>query len=213
MIENLKSRADLHIARKVFHSATVLGILLCMVFLPPSLNWTIYFTIGLPLVLLDRFRTSFPKVNHFLLKTLGPVVRKHEAHKMTGASFAIIGIGLAYFLFPKPIACLAVLFLAIGDPMASLFGVCFGKIKLIGQKSLVGTLAGFFFCSLSAFIFLTLQSHTDIEGLILKSLLFGAVGAVSELVDLKVDDNLSQPLVSSTLLTAIISLTGVTLYG
>jgi dolichol kinase len=208
MLSNLKTQADLHLARKVFHFLSILGILLCMIVLPVWLCWTLYVLVGLPLVGLDFFRRYSPDLNRCSLKVFGPVIRKHELKKLTGSSYAILGIGLCFLIFSKPISLLAVLFLGIGDPIATLFGLLFGRRKILGNKSFFGTAAAFGFCSLGAFIFLSFDSRplTDPSGLELAafSLACGAIGAVSELLSFwKLDDNLSQPVVSGVLLTLL----------
>ncbi len=216
MLQSLKSRADLHIARKIFHMTSLISILLCMVLLPTWLCWTIYGAVGAPLLFLDLSRSRFPKVNRFLLKLTGPIVRKHEVRSLTGASYAIIGVGVVYWIFPNPVAYLAVLFLAIGDPAASLFGLLYGRIKLVGEKSLAGFVAAFFFCFLGALCFFQLTAVFKIPAMTQSvglSLVCGLIGALSELIDLRVDDNLSQPVISSALLLILFSLSGDLYYG
>lgn len=218
MLQKLKTRGDLHLSRKAFHMLSILGILMCMIFLPVWLCWTIYFLVGIPLVIMDYFRKYFPAFNRFSLKIIGPVIRKHEIRHMSGSSYAIIGIGISFLIFPKPICFLTVLFLAIGDPIASFFGLLFGKSKIFGNKSYWGTFAAFAFCSLAAFVFISLYPKSmGVEGLwstLALSLACGLVGALSELMSFfQVDDNLSQPLVSGLLLTLLFWQVGGVVYG
>lgn len=168
--------------------------------------------VAMPLLLLDLLRPHFPKLNRFSLKIIGPVIRKHEVRQLSGSSYAILGIGFTYFIFPPIIAQLAVLFLAIGDPTASFFGLLFGKIKLLGKKSLEGFLAGIAFCSLAALIYFSLNEFEfsrEWSQLITYSLSCGIIGGVAELIPVfGMDDNLSQPLLSSGLLSLFFFLMG-----
>ncbi len=218
MLEHLKTQADLHLARKAFHLFSILGILICMIFWPAWLCWTVYALVGVPLIVMDYFRRHFPAFNRFALKVIGPVIRKHEIRRLSGSSYAIIGIGLCYLIFPKPISLLSVLFLAIGDPIASFFGLLYGKTKIMAKKSFVGTLAAFSFCSLAAFIFFLLYPNSvgaeSAVALIALSLACGAIGAISELLSFfGIDDNLSQPMVSGVLLSLLFWQIGGVVYG
>lgn len=202
----LKTRKDLHLKRKAFHVLTILGIMICMVLLSRTLCWTLYFVVGVPLLLLDLSRPYSEKLNEKLVGIMGPVIRNYEAYSLSGSSYAIVSIGLTYFIFPPMIAQLAVLFLAIGDPMASLVGILVGGPKVFANKSYSGILGGFVFCSLAAVIYFYLIGfeHQTLQ-LILSC---GAIGALSEMLPLKVDDNLTQPLISGVLLSLLSSFYG-----
>ncbi len=218
MLQNLKTRTDLHISRKIFHILSILGVLICMIFLPVWICWTLFFAVAVPLILMDYFRKFFPAFNRFSLKIIGPVIRKHEVRRTSGSSYAAIGIGLSFLIFPKPICLLSVLFLAIGDPIASFFGLLFGKTKIFANKSLVGTVAAFAFCSLAAFIFISLYPKPmGVEGwgpTLGLSLACGLIGALSELMSFfSIDDNLSQPIVSGFLLSLLFWQLGGVVYG
>ena len=206
MLENLRTRADLHLARKLFHMTGVLSILMCIVFLPRWLCWNIYFVLGIPLVVMDFLRPHSPALNRFSLKVIGPVIRKHEVRKASGSSYAILGIGLAYLLLPPLMAQLGVLFLAIGDPVASLCGLLWSRGQIWKNKSLTGLAAAMVSCSIASFIFLKLASPDLIkdQNLFVISLVCGLVAGFAELVQLfKLDDNLTIPLVSGGWLSLI----------
>lgn len=206
MLENLKTQGDLHVARKIFHFFSILFIFLCMVFLERELCWKIYFFLGIPLVALDYFRRFNPTVNNFLIKMMGPILRKHEAHKMTGSSFTIIGLGIVYATFSNPVSQLSALFLAIGDPVASYFGLAFGKTRIWRNKSWVGFFAGTIACTIAAMIYLGLNSniHLVYGSLFFTSVVCGISGGMAEMIPIgKLDDNFSQPLLTALLLSIV----------
>ena len=95
----------------------------------------------------DVYRLRHPRFNQFFVRRLRVLLRDSEANSLSGVTFIIIGIYVTVFLFPKPVATLALLFLALGDPAASIFGVLYGKDKLIGNKSLQGASAAFLVCA------------------------------------------------------------------
>jgi diacylglycerol kinase (CTP) len=138
MFDQTKTQGDLHLSRKIFHVTSILAILMFMILMPERLCWIIYFTVGMPLVLMDYCRRHFPAFNRFSLKIIGGVIRKHEIRQLSGSSYTIISVGLVFYLFPKPVSLLAVLFLAIGDPLASFFGLLYGKRKIFGKKKCSG---------------------------------------------------------------------------
>jgi diacylglycerol kinase (CTP) len=208
MLAHLKTHSDLHVTRKIFHFLTVFGVFLCMIFFSVKVNWIIYIAFGIPSILFDVLRQSSIKMNRIALKVMRPFLRKTEVRTLSGACYAIISVGIVYLIFPKPVAQLSTLFLAVGDPIASFFGLLFGKHKLIGRKSLEGFIAAFIFCSISAYLFLKFQMNVN-DSLLLMCLSCGLIGAVAELLPLfKLDDNLTQPLLSSLFLTLLFNLTG-----
>ena len=204
MSQSIKTDRDPHLQRRAFHFLSIFMIFLCTVLLSSKVNWTIYFCLGIPAVLFDLLRQNSKVLNHTALRFLQPIMRRTEVHGLTGASFAIISIGLSYFIYSAPISQLSILYLAVGDPTASLIGLKFGKRKLIGNKSVAGFLGAFFFCSIATFIFFQLRPF-PIEPLWAIILAFGFFGALAESLYIPgLDDNLTQPLVSAALMTALI---------
>ncbi len=205
-VKKIRTQRDLHIQRKIFHTITVLMIFCCLVLFAPEVNWLLYASVGLPLVALDALRRTSENLNRFLIRWSSCILRKTEIRQLTGGSYAIIGVGISYFIFEPPVSQLAVLFLAVGDPTASLFGLLYGEKKIMGQKSWAGSLAALFFCSLSAFLFLTF-CHPNLGSPLLYSLIFGLTGALAELIPLgRLNDNLTQPLVSGFLMSLVVFL-------
>ena len=142
-------------------------------------------------------RLRLPKLNAFAIKAMGPVMRKHEIDKMSGTPFYIGSVLLAIVIFPKPIAILSILFLAIGDPISSIFGITWGhkSIRFSNGKSLVGTAAGMGVCSLITFFYL-IWIGIPIFPSIGIALAGGLAGGGAEMIPLEIDDNFSIPLVS-----------------
>ena len=201
MLPANKTHGDLHIQRKLFHLVSVLAIFMCLIFFEPALNWTLYLILGVPALAVDILRQNHHRLNRAALKVMAPILRKTEIRDLSGSSYAVLGVGLAYFLFPTPISQLAVLFLAVGDPIASYFGLLFGRHRLIGRKSLEGSMAAFLACSLAAFLFFSLVTG-PVDSLLLVSFACGLTGALAELFPIrKLDDNLTQPVLSGSLMS------------
>lgn len=99
-------------------------------------------------------------------------------------------------------------FLAFADPIASYFGIMYGKDKILREKSLQGFLAAFVVCSLLTFAFLN-SYDLFAERMVLISLLGGLIGALAELIPIgKLDDNLTLPVLSAVSLWGLFSLFG-----
>ncbi|MFH2020969.1 MAG: phosphatidate cytidylyltransferase [archaeon] len=113
-----------------------------------------------------------------------------------GAVYYLISAFIAISLFEKNIASAALIILAVGDPAAYFFGRYYGKNKIIinPRKLLEGTLAGIFFGTLAASLFIPF-----------KIAFFGAVaGMIAEAIDLEglnLDDNLTIPLTAGLVLS------------
>lgn len=204
----LKQRSDLHIARKLWHSIALLTVI--VVFHNLTAEQARYFVIaGASIFVIgDILRLNFDSINKRLNAVFGPFMREHEKHSLAGTTSMAIGLLVIIFVFPKPVVKLAMFFTAIADPLASYFGLRYGKTALIGKKTLEGTLGAFLVCFSLAFMFYQ-QGHMMEGKLLIASLLSGLVGAFGELIPVgKLDDNLTFPIFSATGLFAIFHLFG-----
>ena len=129
----LKLRNDLHLARKTWHCG--MGVFMALVYGlgTPKVICVFLLLGGLSFFLTAEYaRLRFPRVNSFAIKAMGPIMRKNEENKMSGTPFYIGSVLLSVLIFPKAIAILSILFLAIGDPISSIFGITWGhKLSLI----------------------------------------------------------------------------------
>ena len=67
--------------------------------------------------------------------------KRGSSRPFVGAFWFYMGSGIAFVLFPLNIALAASAILSVGDSFSTIFGVHFGKHKIIGKKSLEGSLA------------------------------------------------------------------------
>jgi dolichol kinase len=117
------------------------------------------------------------------------VFKPKERYEITGSTFLILTATLVFFSFEKQFAVLALVFLAVGDPMAALVGIWDRKLRVFG-KSLVGTAAFVLVASVTG---VAVASHPDVT--LAWWLVPGAVvAAVAELLPLPLDDNIAIPL-------------------
>jgi dolichol kinase len=153
-------------------------------------------------LLVEALRLKVPSFNAKIVRFWGPIMRSSEVDRLTGVPYYISAAILSIAIFPRPIAVLSILYLACGDPVASLVGILYGDRSIrIGQgKSLIGTLAGALACAIVTFIFLANMMHLPDRHLIALTLIGGVAGGAAELLPLDVDDNFSIPIVSGFVL-------------
>ena len=198
----LQMRNDLHLARKFWHMG--MGIVVAGIYqsgLATGLSLAILMSVLAFSLIMETLRLRNPVLNQILIKVWGPVMRSCEVNRYTGIPFYLASSIVAIAAFPRPVAVLSILFLACGDPIASLVGILYGdkSIRFSNGKSLLGTLAGVVTCVLVAFFYLRSMSFTPAQSVIL-SLVGGIAGGTVELIPLDMDDNFTIPVLSGFIL-------------
>jgi len=201
-----RSRSVPHISRKLYHALSgVLCVWLYAVYLSREAALSLLLIVGGGLVICDLIRLRHSKANAFVLKVFGRFMRREELKQVSGNTYFVLGMVFVVFFFPKPIALMGVLFLAIGDPLAAIVGTLYGRTQLIGKKSLEGALANFAGSFLAAVILGVACFHlSSLNALVLATV--GAFASVlAELLPLPVDDNFSIPVLSAISLAAFLT--------
>lgn len=205
---SLKQKSDLHVSRKVWHCSGICAMALIYNFLPARPVWIALIAVSALIIPLDYLRLRNPALNRTALKIFGPLMRRHESNAMSGLSYLLIG-GIFLMWLGKPhVVTLTLLFLAFGDPVASYFGLRFGKDRILGNKTLQGTMAAFAVCTVIAGIYYYFNNLMT-ERLLIVVPLSGLIGALAELIPIgKLDDNLSFPVVGAAMLWLLFTLFG-----
>ena len=202
MLKKTDRRPVARLERRVFHlvSASVLplGALIVPVWLVVSVAAVgVAVAVGLELA---RSRSSV--LNDWFLAHFSVLLKREERGRWLGSTYLLASTLVAFLAFDKYVAILALLFLAVGDPVAAVIGERMGRIRL-GKKSLEGTL-GFLVASLVVGG-LVVGGGADIP---FSAVLLGAaVGALVELAALPPDDNLTVPLAAGGVMTALVYFT------
>lgn len=199
-MESFKKRSDIHWARKLWHMGGVSLMAAAYAWAPPEVSLGCLAVGWILAVPADILRQTRPPLNSWLVKYFRPIMREHEVNRLAGTTYLLTGVGLVALIFPKEVVLLTLLFLAFADPFASYFGIRYGKDRLIGNKSVQGSLAAFVVCFiLTGLYFLT--SGLEWPRLLVLSLLAGVIGSLAELIPIgNLDDNLTLPLMSATFL-------------
>jgi dolichol kinase len=185
--------------RNLTHVLSALGAIVIL-WAVPSPVWAI--AVALPFCALgwslELSRRQSPRVNAVLMRMLGPIAHPHEHRRVNSATWYTTALAiLSLFEVPLP-AGIALAVLGFGDPAAALVGRRFGRVTIRHGRTLEGTLAFVAAGAVAGLAAAWLFAPTLPFGTLALLALAGALaGAVAELVSLRVDDNLSIPLVSA----------------
>jgi len=184
------------IKRKSLHFLTILYPLLYNIV---SYNTAVIVSASLVIIdlTLETIRLLYPSVNRFLLKLFEGTHREKEKENVSTLIWTLSGAFLTIFLFPenKSIVTLSLLYLTLGDSVAALIGIKFGKIKLGSRgKSLEGSLAFFAVAFLCSIFFVKIEY----------AFITAFLGAAIEFLPLPVDDNFILPIFTAGLISILI---------
>ena len=196
-----------NVARSVFHVLSGIGTVL-LIELVLSEHGMIIVAVSVAswawsMEILRRLSTRW---NRLLLWFFRAVVHPHESFAVNSSTWYMTALVLLSLTQSKVVASLGVIILAIGDPAAGWFGRAFGRIKVVGSRSLEGTLA-FVFCATPAAFLVLFFFHPEVElaDAIALALASSIIGALAELFASKLDDNFVIPVAAgiAALLLAI----------
>lgn len=180
------------VRRALFHVLTVASIAVAALFAPEYIFLTVLTAIGASFLTFELLRLKFAYPRKWFYRLFGRFVREEEARRPTGASYTLMASLIVFHLFPSDIAILAFIFMAIGDPVATLVGTYLGRIR-IHDKTLEGHLACFGTCVLTGYIYTHLVTPIS-PALIIA----GSMGAtIGEALPHRLNDNLTMPILAA----------------
>ena len=93
-------------------------------------------------VIIETARSHSPRVRVIFDRATGMLLREHEQHRWSGATWLLFSFLLAVLLFDAPIAIAAMWAVAVGDASAAIVGRTMGRYR-IGRslKSIEGSIA------------------------------------------------------------------------
>jgi diacylglycerol kinase (CTP) len=197
----LHRRSELHPLRKLWHVGAGLA-LYWIVFHCGLRTPQAVLLLGLLLtadLAIELARLRFPALNRIVLALFGPLMRSREAQGLSGTPYYLAGTLTAILVFPDQVARLSLLYLALGDPAASLAGTLSSHrgARFTRGKTLIGTAASIAVCTAVTFLFFAQTAPSPSPGThLLLTLGGGVAGATAELIPLPLDDNLTYPVLS-----------------
>lgn len=197
----LPTRQNLQIARRLFHMGNGVAVA-TLYWLSFSHQQMIHAlgTIACMLYVFEQIRIAYPEKAQKFLPMTRFIMRAEEQLKesaMVPYAFAVL---LTIITFPKPIALVAIYTLAIADPLSAIIGIKYGKRRIVPHKSLEGSAAFFistFFITLGV---LAIYTGGVGLGVFLVTLAVAFVSSGFEMLPLKLDDNLTIPLFTASIL-------------
>lgn len=144
------------------------------------------------LLLFEMIRLRITSLNEWFYCFFAPLLRKEEKNKITGSSYLLMGSLATVLVFPQDIAALAILFAALGDPVATLAGVWKGHTRLWG-RSIEGNIACFIACLCIGVLVAILIGEPSLVVAVSGAIL----ATVFQALPLKLNDNLVIPFLSA----------------
>jgi dolichol kinase len=187
-----KSHYQLKHYRKLLHLLS--GIIAVLYYFFPHKDTIFIYVLSIlvcSILFFDILRLSNTFINSLVFKYLRHFFIDREKDKINSAAYYFTGVLACIYFFPVEVAVSSILFLSFGDTAASIVGTHLGKHKLVGKKSLEGSLACFVTCFLLAILFLPLKI----------SLIGAFVGTIAELLPWNLDDNITIPVFSGLVMT------------
>jgi dolichol kinase len=146
------------------------------------------------LLIIDFLKARSRPFKSFVMKFFGKVLRKNELEGgMTASTIVVASAAFTIFVFREEIAVVSLLFLSFGDSAAALVGKHFGRIKLVGPRTLEGSLAAFNTCLIVSLFALWVSPEFGWYFTPATLLVGSLVATLSELFYLPLDDNFRIP--------------------
>jgi dolichol kinase len=185
----LRSSKGLHLERRFQH--LISGLLIAFIFFNNSNYFYFFILIAITaFTTVQILRLYLPPVNRVFVAVFVNVLRGTEKRgRVPGALYFLIGNLLTSLLYSRNMCTLTILAVAVGDPVAGVFGVLIPSRRLIGGKSLAGTVSCGIVSGVVLFSFSLIFLNLNDSNLIL---FYGISAAVSELFAVW-DDNLTMP--------------------
>ncbi len=179
--------------RSAVHLLSGLAVVIAFetVFTPTTARWTAgAFTVWA--WSLEAARRVSPTVNRWCMAFFGPIAREHEYHRVNAATWYGTALLVLAFTAYGPAGALGLLGLAIGDPVAGYVGRTYGTIRVLGEKSLEGSLAFALASAFAGYLYLV-ALHPEVTNPFALAVLTGITGAVVELLSVRLEDNFTIP--------------------
>lgn len=188
--------------RGTVHAIVGLAAATALFFLPRLVVLAALTAVTATFLFLEATRLRVPFLKQCFTVWLAPFLRPEEESKFTGCSYLLVGCLVTGLAFPRDIASLAIAFLSLGDPVATVVGVWKGDTRLWG-KSVEGNIACLVVCLLIAILVANILENPPP----LVAIAGAIFAAVFQALPLRLNDNLTIPL-GSALAMMVMSVLG-----
>lgn len=193
-----------NVARSVFHVCS--GMLaLFMIRAMPTHGWLIFAASAFAASAwsMEISRKTIRGVNEKLMKVFGPVAHPDEWHRVNSATWYATALVLLAIFATKEASEVGVITLAVADPIAAIVGRRFGSIRLVGKKSLEGSLGFVAAGTIACFAWLACASSIHLFEALVVAATGAMAGAVAELLSTRFDDNFTIPVTCAGAITLL----------
>jgi len=150
--------------------------------------------LAIVLLALDLLKARFKPFKSFMMRFFGKVLRKNELQGgMTASTIVVASAAFTIMVFREEIAVVALLYLSLGDSAAALVGKHFGRIRIVGHRTLEGSLAALNTCLIVSLFALWAAPEFGWYFTPATLLAGSVVATLSELFYLPLDDNFRIP--------------------
>jgi dolichol kinase len=150
---------------------------------------------------MEGARKISPAVNKRLMRFYGPIAHPHEHVRINSATWFATALLLLAAFATRPGMMAALAILGVADPIAAFAGRRWGKHPIRDGRSLEGTLAFFASGVVAAAVGLALVGTGSVGKIAALSVVAALAGALAELWTMKLDDNLTIPVVVGAVVT------------
>lgn len=207
---NLQSRHNIQIMRRLFHMFN--GFAIATLYLISFSHSQMVHFLGLFACLLyifEQVRVKYPEAALRILPITRFLIRAEEQLKESAMIPYLMGVLLTIITFPKEVALVGIYALAFADPLSAIIGIKFGKHKISETRSIEGS-AAFFLCTFLCSMAVLSGYYMGMTlSIFFISLILGILCTLLDLFPLKIDDNLTIPLFTSTILWILTILFGI----
>jgi len=183
--------------RSLLHATSgLLGALLVEVFLTPTLALWIAIIFCSYAWATEFVRRRSPKFNERVMAFYGAVAHPHEHHRINSATWYCTALLVLAVFFEMYQISIALAVLGLADPAAALIGRRWGKVKLINNRTLEGTLTFIVIGFIVSWAILTLWHNDQFthSQILILSFAASTCGALGELFAGHIDDNFLTPI-------------------
>ncbi len=189
------TRKDLHLGRRLFHmmgGTTV--VIVYGLFFTHSQVVQFLGAVACIIYIFDRFRIAYPEIAKRFEGVTRFFLRAEERLQESSMIPYVIAILLTVISFPKPIAIVSILTLALADPFSAIVGIRYGKRHVVKEKTIEGSLAFLLVALLCCLLVLFRTTNASGWKIVVTSLLLSPSATFFEMLPIKLDDNLTIPL-------------------
>ncbi len=205
------TRKDIHIGRRLVHMGNGVAIATAYaLFFEHQQVIHIFGVIACLVYILDRVRIHYPEVIRKLPQVNHALFRAEEQVKESAMTPYAISILLTLITFPKTISVIAILTLAIADPLSAIVGIRWGQRRIVPDKSIEGSLAFFVATFAITLGVLYVATPAPVGTLVIIGFVLAAAAATIEMMPIRIDDNLTIPLAVGFVGWIVCALFGVT---